>query len=125
MHFHRLRSSILPVVLITGCGGPNALVGDWTCPTGSVDWTNEMTLLEDLTGSVEMHYTQSAIAHHSLFDLESEDRHGGLYWLDVVCVDDCPEAGKEFRMTCELSEDELELDCEADGWYELVWERAD
>ncbi len=113
------------LALLTACGGPNPLVGDWTCPTGSVDWTNEMTVLEELTGDLEMHYTQGGTPYHSLFEHETQDRGRNLYWIDVVCVEDCPEGGKDFRMTCDLSEDELELDCEADGWYELLWSRAE
>ena len=113
------------LVLLCACGGPNALVGDWTCPTGSVDWTNTMSVEEDLTGVLLMHYTQGGTTYHSDMDHSTQDRGGGLYWIDVVCFDDCPDGGKDFRMTCELSEDEMSLACEADGWYELAWERAD
>ncbi len=115
---------IAPLVFLVACGGPNPLVGDWTCPTGSDDWTNEMTVLEDLSGDLLMHYTQASVAYHSILDHETQDRGRGLYWIDVVCAEDCPEAGKDFRMPCDLSEDELVLECDADGWYELIWERA-
>ena len=117
--------ALLPLLVLSACGGPNALVGDWTCPTGSEDWTNTMSVYEDLSGELTMHYTQGGTSYHSDFDHETQDRGRGLYWIDVVCVEDCPEAGKDFRMTCELSEDELELECEAEGWYELPWSRAD
>ena len=120
LHLMLVSSFVLP-----GCDDPSAAIGDWTCPTGSDDWTNEMTVFEDLTGTVLMHYSQGGTAHHSDFDLEAEDRGAGLFWIDVVCVEDCPDGGKDFRMTCEMTEDELELDCEADGWYELLWERVE
>jgi hypothetical protein len=118
--------SLSPVLaLLAACGGPNPLEGDWTCPTGSDDWTNEMFVDEQLTGDLLMHYTQGGTSYHSVFEHQTDDRGRGLYWIDVVCVEDCPESGKDFRMTCELSEDEQSLDCEADGWYELPWERVD
>jgi hypothetical protein len=120
-----MTRAIIPLVLLSACAGPNPLVGDWTCPTGSEDWTNDMTVGEDLTGDLLMHYTQDSVSHHSVMDHETQDRGRGLYWIDVVCVEDCPEGGKDFRMTCELSEDELQLDCEAPGWYELLWDRVD
>ena len=120
-----MTRAIAPFVLLAACGGPNPLVGDWTCPTGSADWTNELTVLEDLSGDLLMHYTQGGTAYHSVLDHQTQDRGRGLYWIDVVCVEDCPSAGKDFRMTCELSEDELALDCEAEGWYELLWDRVD
>jgi len=30
----------------------------------------------------------------------------------------------DFRMTCDLDEAETTLSCEADGWYDLTWERV-
>lgn len=121
-----MSRAILPALaLLAACAGPNALVGDWTCPTGSADWTNEMSVDEDLTGTLLMHYSQGGVSYHSSFDHQTDDRGRGLYWIDVVCAEDCPDGGKDFRMTCELAEDESSLSCEADGWYELLWERAD
>jgi hypothetical protein len=119
------RFLLVPAALLAACGGPNPLEGSWTCPTGSDDWTNEMFVDELLEGTLTMHYTQGGTSYHSGMEHIAQDRGRGLYWIDVECVDDCPEAGKDFRMTCELAEDELSLDCEADGWYELLWERAE
>lgn len=113
----------LPLLALAACG-PNPVVGDWTCETGSADWTNELSIFEDLTGEATLHYTQAGASYHSVFDAAVQDRGAGLYWIDVTCAADCPEAGKDFRMTCTLSEDAENLACEATGWYELAWVRA-
>jgi hypothetical protein len=117
------RAALSLSLLLCACAGPNPLVGDWTCPTGSVDWTNEMSVAEDLAGEVLLHFEQGGVAYHATFDLTAQDRGGGLYWLDVACAEDCPPEGMDFRMTCEMAEDEQTLGCEADGWYELGWVR--
>ena len=126
MPSHVRRLALLCLAPLAGCGGPNAIVGDWASPTGSDDWTNELSILEDLTASMLMHYSMAGVAYHSEFDIEVEDRDGGLYWLDVACVEDCPESGMDdFRFTCQMSEDTRELECDGGGWSELVWERVD
>jgi hypothetical protein len=113
----------LPLLALTSCA-PNPVVGDWTCATGSADWTNELSIFEDLSGTVTLHYAQEGTTFHSVLDAVTQDRGGGLYWIDLACTEDCPAAGMAFRMTCELSEDAENLDCEATGWYDLAWVRA-
>ena len=113
----------LPLIALGACG-PNPVVGDWTCPTGSADWTNELSILEDLSGAATLHYSQGGDSWHSGYDAAVQDRGAGLYWIDLTCAEDCPATGGAFRMTCDLSEDAENLDCEATGWYALAWERA-
>jgi len=117
--------SLLPcLLLLCACGAPDPLAGDWENETGSDDWTNEMSVGEELLGSVTLHYTMADTSHHSVFDLDAQNRDQGLYWIDLVCVEDCPDSGMDFRMTCDLDEAETTLSCEADGWYDLTWERV-
>ncbi len=120
-----MSRAILSLLFLPACAGPNPLVGDWASPTASQDWTNEMGVEEDLTGELLMHYGQGGVSHHSVMEHQTQDRGRGLYWIDVICTEDCPEGGMDFRMTCELSEDELQLNCEAPGWYELLWSRVE
>jgi hypothetical protein len=119
------RAVALACLLPCACSSLDPLAGEWSGETGSADWTNALSVAEDLTGTALMHYVQDDVTYHSGFDHEAQARGGGLYWIDLVCADDCPEGGKDFRMTCTLSDDGQTLPCEALGWYELTWERDD
>ena len=114
----------LPALLLAACAGPDPLIGDWEADSGSSTWVQELHIDEALGGTASLHYTLFDLVYHSSYDVEAQNRGGGLYWIDLDCVEDCPEAQPDFRLTCDLEEGADRMDCEAPGWSTFTWERT-
>ncbi len=116
----------LATATLAGCPGVEAedpIINSWESDKPIEGYHNELEIEEDLEGDAVLYFFWSDGYFYSAdFKAEAEVTDDGEYEVSMECEGDC--AFLDFTMTCELSGDGDELECEGDElWtdYEFNW----
>jgi hypothetical protein len=121
MKKHFFTTLALAALSLAGCASP--AIGDWRSSDTVANEHNEMKLEDDLSGEATVYFYLDDEPYFADYDVTWEDE-GDTIAVDLECKGDC--ASFDFKMDCELNDDEDEMECDGDGAfrdYVFEWKR--